>query len=68
MLDALRHGGVPRQEARAHPIGGVAEPQVEARGLDLVGREFIGGQNPTRVVERRDHAIRQDALLGHDAW
>ena len=63
MLDALRHRGVPGQEARAHPIGDVAEPQVEARGLDLVGREVVGGQNPTRLRQRRDHAIRQDALL-----
>ena len=46
MLDALRDGGVAGQEARAHAIGDVAEAQIEARGLDLVGREVIGGQIP----------------------
>ena len=68
MLDALRDRRAAGQEARPHAIRNVAEAQIEARGLDLVGREIIGGQNPTRVLERRDHAIRQDALLGHDSW
>ena len=63
MLDALRDRGAAGQEARAHAIGDVAEPQVEARGLDLVGREVVRGQNPTGFRQRRDHAVRQNALV-----
>ncbi len=66
VLDALRDRGVAGQEARAHAIRDVAEAQVKACGLDLVGREFDGGQNPTRFRQRGDHAIRQDAPLGHE--
>ena len=53
-------GARPRQEARAHPVGHGAEPQIEARGLDLVrerrsagdlaggqhGRDPLGGDHP----------------------
>ena len=62
MLDALRDRRVSGQKARAHAIGDVAEAQIEARGLDLVGRELVCGQNPTGFRQRGDHAIRQDAL------
>ena len=34
-----------RQEAGAHAIGDVAQPQIEARGLDLVGHEIARRQN-----------------------
>ena len=51
------------QEARAHTIGDFAEPQVEARRLDLVGREVVGGWDGARLRERRDHVVRQDAFL-----
>ena len=51
------------QEARAHAIGDLAEPQVEARRLDLVGHEVVGGQDRARLRERRDHVVRQDAFL-----
>ena len=54
----------PGQEARAHAIGDVAEPQIEARRLDLVGREVGGGQDAAGLRERRDHAVGQDALVG----
>jgi hypothetical protein len=64
LRDALRDRGVPRQEARAHPIGGGAEPQVEARGLDLIGRKVARGHNPTRARERRDHPVGQDSSVG----
>ncbi len=59
-----RHRGVgPGQEARAHAIGDLAEPQIEAGGLDLVGHEVVGGQDRARLRERRDHVVRQDAFL-----
>ena len=64
LVDALGDRGVGAgQEARAHPIGHLAEPQVEAGGLDLVGDEVIGGQNPTALRQRRDHVVGQDAFL-----
>ena len=64
LVDALRDRGVgPGQEARPHAIGDLAEPQVEARGLDLVGHEVVGGQDRARLRERRDHVVRQDAFL-----
>ena len=48
-VDALGDGGVrPGQEARAHAIGDLAEPQVEARGLDLVLHEFVFGAGSRR--------------------
>ena len=63
-VDALGDRGVrTRQEARAHPIGHFAEPQIEARGLDLVGHEIIGGQDRAVLRQRRDHVVRQDASL-----
>ncbi len=51
------------QEARAHAVGDVAEPQIEAGRLDLVGHEVGGGQNPAGGGQRRDHAVGQDALV-----
>ena len=51
------------QKARAHAIGDVAEAQVEARRLDLVGREVGRGQNRAAGGQRRDHAVGQDALV-----
>jgi hypothetical protein len=56
-------GARPRQEARAHPVGNVAQPQVEACRLDLVGREGLSGTNPTARRKLRDHVIGQDALV-----
>ena len=51
------------QEARAHAIGDLAQPQVEARGLDLVGHEVVGGQDRAVLRQRRDHVVGQDAFL-----
>ena len=66
ILDALGDGGVrPRQEARAHAEGGRAEPQVEARGLDLVLHEFVFGEDRAVADERADHLVGQDAPLIH---
>ena len=53
----------PGQEARAHPVGDIAEPQVEARRLDLVGGELARGNDGAAGVQRRDHAVGQDALV-----
>ena len=61
--DALGDRGLrPGQEARAHPIGHLAEPQVEARRLNLIGREFARGTNPAALRQLGDHVIGQDAL------
>ena len=66
ILDALGDGGVrPRQEARAHAEGGRAEPQVEARGLDLVLHEFVFGEDGAVADQRADHLVGQDAPLIH---
>ena len=51
------------QKARAHAKGDLAEPQIEAGGLDLVGDEVVGRQNGADASELRDHVIGQDALL-----
>ena len=59
-----RHGGArPGQEARAHAVGDLAEPQVEARRLDLVGDEIAAGRIAPLLGQRRDHVIGQDAFL-----
>ena len=42
-VDAPSHRGRAGQKARAHAIGHLAQPQIEARRLDLVGHE-IGGR------------------------
>ncbi len=45
-VDALGDRGARSgQKARAHAKGDLAEPQIEAGGLDLVGDEVIGRQN-----------------------
>jgi len=39
LIDALGHRGArPRQKARAHPVGDIAEAQIEAGRLDLAFR------------------------------
>ena len=62
-VDALGHRR-PRsgQEAGAHAIGDVAEPEVEAGRLDLAFDEGIGRQDQPGIRHRRDHAIGQDAM------
>jgi hypothetical protein len=62
-VDALGHRRTRSgQEARAHPIGDIAEAQIEARRLDLAFHERIGRQDQAIVRHRRDHAIRQNAV------
>ena len=62
-VDAFGHRGAgPRQKARPHPIGDVAEPQIEARRLDLAFDERIGRQDQAGIRHRRDHAVGQDAI------
>ncbi len=65
LIDALGDCGVTGQEARAHAIRDVAEAQVEARGLDLVGIERARGHDPTGLRQFGNHAIRQNALVSH---
>ena len=66
IVDAFGDGGArPGQEARAHAIGGRAEPQIEARGLDLVLHEFVFGEDRAVADERADHLVGQDAPLIH---
>ena len=64
LVDALGHRGVGAgQEARPHPVRHLAEPQVEARGLDLVGNELVGAQDAAGLRQRGDHVVGQDAFL-----
>ena len=51
LVDALGDGGArPGQEARAHAVGDLAEPQVEARRLDLVVHELVSARiAPSRI-------------------
>ena len=62
-VDALGDGGVGSgQEARAHPVGDVAEPQIEARRLDLAFDKGICRQDQARIRHRRDHAVGQNSV------
>jgi len=64
LLDALGDRCVrTRQEARADTVGHLAEPEIEARRLNLVGHEIIGRQDRAILRERGDHVIGQNALL-----
>jgi len=61
--NALGHRGLrPGQEARPHAEGDLAETQVEARRLDLIGRELARGMNPTALRKLRDHLVGQNAF------
>ena len=62
-VDALGHRCARSgQETRAHAIGDVAEPEVEASRLDLAFDKGIGRQDQACVRHRRDHAVGQDPL------
>ncbi len=52
----------PGQEARPHPVGDIAEAQIEARRLDLALDKGIGRQDQARIRHRRDHAVGQDSV------
>ena len=57
------------QEAGAHAIGDLAEPEIEARRLDLVGIEPLGGPNGAGLGHLLDDLCRQDPdrqFLGHE--
>jgi hypothetical protein len=47
----------------AHAVSHLAEPQIEARRLDLVGDKVVGRQDRTLLRERFDHPVGQDAFL-----
>ena len=62
-VDAFGDGGAgPRQKARPHPVGDVAETQIEAGRLDLAFDERIGRQDQAGIRHRRNHAVGQDAI------
>jgi hypothetical protein len=64
IVDALRDRRAGAgQEARAHTKRHLAEPQVEARGLDLIVGEFRRRDDTTRIRQRRDHAVGQYSLV-----
>ena len=64
IVDALGNGRARAgQEARAHAVGHLAEAEVEARRLDLVAIERVGGNDGAAFGERRDHVVGQDASL-----
>jgi hypothetical protein len=50
-----------RQEARAHPPGLVAEPEIEGRRLDLVRRERAPEADMPSPCQRPDRLVREDA-------
>ena len=63
LVDALGHRRARSgQETRAHPVGDIAEPQIEARRLDLAFDEGIGRQDQAGIRHRRDHAVGQNAV------
>src|SRR5690606_24703179 len=53
------------QEAGAYAVGNVAQPQVEAGGLDLVGVELTARLQRAGAEQRRDFPIRQYPRLAH---
>ena len=52
----------PRQKTGAHPVGDVAEPQIEAGRLDLALDEGIFGADHAGIGHRRNHAVGQNAI------
>ncbi len=63
LVDALGNRGAwTGQETRAHPVGDVTQPQVEARGLDLAFDKGIFRQDQARIRHRRDHAVGQNSV------
>ena len=50
-----------RQEGGAHAVGGLAEPEVEAGGLDLVVVERPGARKRAGLEQRGDVAIGKDS-------
>ena len=59
----LHRDAGPRQEARAHPPRRAAEPQVQARRLDLVHIKRPAAGDGTRRLQRRNGLGGQDAGL-----
>src|SRR5262245_6393157 len=63
LVYALRNRGAAGQKARAHAIGYLAQAQIKARWLDLIGDELIFGQYAAVGGEHRDHPIGQNASV-----
>ena len=59
VFDALAAAG---QEARADPVGGLPQPQVEARRLDLVVIQRLFGPDRPGLEQRFQVAVGQNAL------
>ena len=51
----------PGQKARAHPVGGAAEPEIEACGLDLTVDEGLRRSERSGVDQGLDFVRRQNA-------
>ncbi|MNT00451.1 hypothetical protein D3C86_2000560 [compost metagenome] len=51
-----------RQEARAHAIGDIAQPQVEAGRLHLIILEWTRRDDGALLVQQLDQSRRKDAL------
>ena len=67
--ELVAHGGVrPGQEARANAVGDLAEPEIEACGLDLVEADLRRRPDLARGDERADALAGQDAGAGERAF
>ena len=63
--ELVAHRGVgPGQEARADAIGDLAEPEIEARRLDLVGLDFGRARDLAAGDHGADGLARQNAGAG----
>ncbi len=68
LVELVAHRGVGTgQEARPDAIGDLAEPEIEARRLDLVGLDLRRGQDLAARDHRADGLARQDAGAGEHA-
>jgi len=67
-LELVAHRGVgTREEARADAVGDLAEPEIEACRLDLLGRDLGRALDLARSDQRADGLARQDAGAGKSA-
>ncbi len=52
----------PRQEGGAHPVGHLAQPQIEAGRLHLIGLHRLGGRDVAFLHQAADHMGGQNAV------
>ena len=55
------------EERRADAVGGGAQAQIEAGGLDLFGMDRGGGSNRPRLDQGAQALRRQNTAVGHQA-